>query len=77
MTLDQLRPGERGEIIDVTLEGSELQRLLDLGFIEGVKVWVIRNAPLRDPIDVELKGRQIALRRNEARGVEISPDAKK
>jgi Fe2+ transport system protein FeoA len=42
-----------------------------MGFIEGTRVKVIRNAPLMDPIDIEIRGYQIALRRHEARGVEV------
>lgn len=71
MTLDELKPGQECAVVDVTLEGMELQRLLDMGFIEGTPVKVIRNAPLMDPLDIEIKGYLIALRRNEAKGVEV------
>lgn len=71
ITLDQLLPGQEAEIIDVTLSGSELQRLLDMGFVEGSNVKVIRNAPLKDPIDVQIRGHLVALRRQEASGVEV------
>lgn len=56
MTLDQLHPKQEGAIVDIFLNGSELQRLLDMGFIEGTRVKVIRNAPLMDPIDIEIRG---------------------
>ena len=72
MTLDKLAPGQECTIADVTLEGVELQRLLDMGFIEGTPVKVVRNAPLMDPLDIEIKGYLIALRRNEAKGVEVN-----
>jgi ferrous iron transport protein A len=71
MKLDELEPGQECVIIDVLLEGVELQRLLDMGFIEGTRLKVIRNAPLMDPLDIEIKGYLIALRRNEAKGVEV------
>jgi ferrous iron transport protein A len=71
MKLDELEPGQECVIIDVLLEGGELQRLLDMGFIEGTRLKVIRNAPLMDPLDIEIKGYLIALRRNEAKGVEV------
>lgn len=72
MTLDELSPGQKCTIVDVHLEGAEMQRLLDMGFIEGTPVEMIRNAPLLDPIDIQIKGYQVALRRNEARGVEVA-----
>jgi ferrous iron transport protein A len=71
MRLDELKPDQKCTIVDVLLEGAELQRLLDMGFIEGTRVKVIRNAPLMDPLDIEIRGYLIALRRHEARGVEV------
>lgn len=72
MTLDNLAPGQECTVRDVSLEGAELQRLLDMGFIEGTRIRVIRNAPLLDPLDVEIRGYLVAIRRNEAKGVEVA-----
>lgn len=72
MTLDELESGRIAEIVDVHLEGAELQRMLDMGFIEGTQVRVIRNAPLLDPIDVSIRDCQVAVRRREAHGVEVT-----
>jgi ferrous iron transport protein A len=58
-------------VCDVNIEGAELQRLLDMGFIEGTRLKVVRNAPLLDPIDVEIRGYLVAIRRNEAGKVEV------
>jgi ferrous iron transport protein A len=71
MTLDELQPNQECTVVDVLLEGAELQRLLDMGFIEGTPVKVVRNAPLMDPLDIEIRGYLIALRRREAGGVEV------
>jgi ferrous iron transport protein A len=71
MTLDQVAPGQECTVCDVNLDGTRLQKLLDMGFIEGTRVKVIRNAPLLDPLDVQIRGYLVALRRNEARGVEV------
>ncbi len=71
MTLDQLTPGQECRVSDVSLEGAELQRLLDMGFIEGTLIKVIRNAPLLDPLDIEIRGYLVAIRRSEAMGVEV------
>jgi ferrous iron transport protein A len=71
MTLDQLTPGQECRVCDVNLEGAQLQRLLDMGFIEGTLIKIIRNAPLLDPLDVEIRGYLVAIRRNEAMGVEV------
>lgn len=71
MTLDQLTPGQECMVCDVNLEGAQLQRLLDMGFVEGTRVKIVRNAPLLDPLDVEIRGYLVAIRRSEAKGVEV------
>lgn len=42
-----------------------------MGFIEGTLIKVIRNAPLLDPLDIEIRGYLVAIRRSEAMGVEV------
>ena len=71
MTLDQMYPGQECRVRDLDLDGAELQRLLDMGFIEGTRLKVIRNAPLLDPLDVQLHGYLVAIRRQEAKGIEV------
>lgn len=71
MTLNDINPGGSCRILDIEVDGPELQRLMDVGFIEGVVVQVIRNAPLKDPIDIRVKGRDIALRRSEAKRIAV------
>jgi ferrous iron transport protein A len=41
MTLDQIAPGEECRVYDVLLKGAPLQRLLDMGFIEGTRIKVV------------------------------------
>ncbi len=71
MILSNLKTGQKAVIINVHCEGEVLQRLLDMGFVEGTEVSVIRNAPLLDPIDLLVRGYRIALRLDEAKGVEV------
>ena len=71
MTLDEMKPGQECEIVDVLADGSLGQRLLDMGFIPGTRIRVIRNAPLIDPVQLELKGYHISLRHSEAKKVEV------
>jgi ferrous iron transport protein A len=47
------------------------QRLLDLGLQPGCEVIVLRNAPLNDPIELKVGDSYIAIRRQEAEGVEV------
>ncbi len=71
MILSDLKTGQKAVVVDVLVEGQGMQRLLDMGFVEGTEITIIRNAPLLDPIDLSVRGCQIALRLNEAKGVEV------
>ncbi len=72
MTLDEVKRDQECEIVDVTSEGIMGQRLLDMGFIPGTRIKVIRNAPLVDPVEFLLKGYHISLRHSEAKKVEVN-----
>ncbi|MFP4044083.1 MAG: ferrous iron transport protein A [Rhodosalinus sp.] len=65
-TLDDAEPGDRCVILRLRGRGVTRQRLLDLGFQPGREVTVLRNAPLRDPIETQVGESFVALRRDEA-----------
>ena len=71
MKLSELKTGERGVIVKVNGHGSFRKRIIEMGFVKGNKVKVILNAPLRDPIEYEIIGYKISLRREEASKVEV------
>ena len=71
MTLDQLKPGNRCRITGLSIGDQLGQRLMDMGVFPGLDLLVIRNAPLEDPIQVEVDGYSISLRHQEARFVEV------
>jgi ferrous iron transport protein A len=71
ISLDQLRPGQRGRI--VALEGNDLliQRLMEMGLLEGEEVELIGFAPLGDPLEIGVRGYRLSLRRTEAGRVRV------
>ena len=71
MKLSDLKTGERGIIVKVSGHGSFRKRITEMGFIKGKEVRVVLNAPLRDPIEYEIIGYKISLRRDEAREIEV------
>ena len=71
MKLSELKTGERGIIVKVSGHGSFRKRITEMGFIKGKEVRVVLNAPLRDPIEYEIIGYKISLRRDEAREIEV------
>ena len=71
MKLSELKTGERAVIVKVYGHGSFRKRIIEMGFVKGSKVKVILNAPLRDPIEYEIIGYKISLRREEADKIEV------
>ena len=71
MRLSELKTGERGVIVKVNGHGGFRKRIIEMGFVRGNKVKVILNAPLRDPIEYEIIGYKISLRREEAAKIEV------
>ena len=66
-----MKTGESGVIVRVNGHGSFRKRLIEMGFIQGKKVNVVLNAPLRDPIEYEIIGYKVSLRREEAKNIEV------
>ena len=75
MKLSELKTGERGVIVKVNGHGGFRKRIKEMGFIKGNKVKVILNAPLRDPIEYEIIGYKISLRREQANQIEVISEA--
>ncbi len=71
-TLDTLSAGQRGRIAAVTGEVGVRRRLLEMGLTPGTVVRVVRFAPLGDPMDIEVRGYHLSLRKSEARQVELA-----
>jgi ferrous iron transport protein A len=70
-TLDQLRPGGRGRVLSLQGDPALVQRLLDMGLLEGEEVEVVGFAPLGDPLEVRLGAARLTLRRRDAAGIEV------
>jgi Fe2+ transport system protein FeoA len=73
-TLRDLKEGQTATIKGVKGEGVFKRRLLEMGFMPGTKVLIKKYAPLRDPIEMVLKGYHVSLRREEARMIEVTTD---
>ena len=71
MRLSDLHTGERAVIAKVAGHGSFRKRLIEMGFIRGKSVRVVLNAPLKDPIEYEILGYKVSLRREEAEKIEV------
>jgi len=71
LRLSDLKTGDEGIITKVVGHGAFRKRITEMGFVKGKKVKVIKNAPLQDPIEYEIMGYNVSLRRTEAQLVEV------
>lgn len=72
-TLKDLSPGQRGIVIKINNTGALKRRLVDMGITPGVSVMVRKVAPLGDPIEINLRGYELTLRKADALTIEIEP----
>ena len=70
-TLDTLAVGEGAEVRAVQGPGEIAVRLLEMGFVEGTRVQVVKVAPLGDPLELRIRGYHLSLRRAEAAHVRV------
>ena len=75
MNLSDVATGEKAVVVRVHGHGSFRKRLIEMGFIKGKEVRVVLNAPLKDPIEYEIIGYKVSLRREEARQIEVVTEA--
>jgi ferrous iron transport protein B len=75
MKLADLQTGEYGIITKVKGIGAFRKRIMEMGFIRGKKVLVVKNAPLNDPIEYNIMGYEVSLRRSEAALIEVITEA--
>lgn len=71
MTLRELGVGRTGKILKIRTTGALKQRFMDMGITKGVSVTVIKIAPLGDPIEVEIRGYNLSIRKDDAEKIEI------
>lgn len=72
MTLNELKPGQEGKVLSLGEKGPMKRRIMDMGVTPGAVLKVIKVAPLGDPIEVNIRGYELSLRKEEAKRIEIS-----
>lgn len=72
-TLKELKPGEKAIITGVLGEkGAVKRRLMDMGVTRGAEILVRKVAPLGDPIEVNIRGYELTLRKSEAENIIVA-----
>lgn len=69
--LSQLLVAQTARVVAVEGGGSMAVRLLEMGLTPGTRVALIKRAPMGDPLEVQVRGYHVSLRRSEAQRVRI------
>ena len=71
MTLKDLKPGQQGTVAAIGTTGPMKRRIMDMGITPGVVVKVVKVAPLGNPVEVNVRGYELSLRKEEAQQIEL------
>ena len=70
--LSKLKKGQKAKVMQLnTVDKSLRRRLLDMGITEGVQIKIKKIAPLGDPIDIELRGYELCLRKKDLELIDV------
>ncbi len=71
MTLKDVKVGQRATVARVHGQGAVRRRIMDMGLTRGVEVYVRKTAPLGDPIELNLRGYELSVRKADAEMIEV------
>ena len=70
-TLKEVQVGETVIVTKLNGSGAVKRRIMDMGITKGAEVYVRKVAPLGDPVEVNIRGYELSLRKNDAELVEV------
>ena len=70
-TLKEVAIGDTAKVVKLHGEGAVKRRIMDMGITKGVEVYVRKVAPLGDPIEVNVRGYELSIRKDDAAMIEV------
>ncbi len=70
-TLKDVKVGESTRVVRVNGQGALRRRIMDMGVTKGTKIYVRKMAPLGDPIEINVRGYELSLRKEDAASIEV------
>ena len=70
-TLKDIRVGDTVSVKKLHGEGAVKRRIMDMGITKGVEVYVRKVAPLGDPVEINVRGYELSLRKVDAQMIEV------
>ena len=75
MRLSEMREGQYGRIVSVGGDMRLRRRILEMGLTRGAEFYIEKYAPLRDPLELVVKGMHVSLRVNDAAAITVEMEA--
>ena len=76
MTLNEVPAGGICTVIRINGEGRLRRRIMDMGITKNVEIRVVKIAPLGDPMELNLRGYELSIRKTEAENIEVRYEEK-
>ena len=70
-TLRELKIGQTAKVVKLHGEGAIKRRIMDMGITKGVEVYLRKVAPLGDPMEINVRGYELSIRKADAEMIEI------
>ena len=70
-TLKEARIGDTVTVVKLRGEGAVRRRIMDMGITKNVEIFVRKVAPLGDPIEINVRGYELSLRKSDAEMIEV------
>lgn len=70
-TLKDAKVGETVTVVKLHGEGALKRRIMDMGVTKGTEIYVRKVAPLGDPVEVNVRGYELSIRKNDAEMIEV------
>ncbi len=71
-TLKDVKVGETAKVLKLHGEGATRRRIMDMGLTKGTEVFVRKVAPLGDPLELNIRGYELSVRKADAEMIEIA-----
>ena len=75
MLLSEMREGDSATVVKIGGSGALRRRILEMGILKGARIHVDKYAPLKDPLELIVKGMHISLRVEEADYIEVAVES--
>ena len=71
-TLRQAKIGDTVKVVKLHGEGAVKRRIMDMGITKGVQIYVRKVAPLGDPMELNVRGYELSVRKADAEMIELA-----